>query len=195
MKLLGAILLAVSLAAVAADEPEVVYGKFHRAIASGDLDGVMEHAPAARRAEIAAMSGAQKDAQIKMLSMMLPKAFKLVSKNVAPDGKRARLLVTGPSQPPEGGRAQAMYGDVKMVNEGGVWKVEELSWSSEKPEGADMQAGQASAAPAKKAPAKPAPAAAKTPAPEPKPAAPLGEAKPDCVYKPVMTDEDMKRCR
>src|SRR5262245_40055535 len=132
--LLGALLLVVSFAAGAAEAPEVVYGKFHRAIATGNIDEVMKHAPAARRAGMAAMSPAQKDAQIKMLSMMLPQAFTLVSKNVAPNGQRARLIVTGPGGQALGGQRPApMFGDVKMILEGGEWKVDELAWSNETP--------------------------------------------------------------
>lgn len=188
------LLLVLSFAAGAAEEPEVVYGKFHRAIATGNLDEVMKYAPAARRAELAAMSAAQKDAQIKMLSVMLPKAFTLMSKNVAPNGQRARLVVTGPGGNPLGGqRPETMYGDVKMIVEGGEWKVEELAWSNEKPAGATPAGAQPAAA---KAPEPKAAAVKKAPATAPVSNAPvLGPAKAECVYKPVMTDEDMKRCR
>ena len=192
-KRLAILLLLVAFAAGAAEEPEVVYGKFHRAIATGNLDELLKHAPAARRAEMAGMSDAQKDAQIKMLSMMLPKAFTLMSKSVAPNGQSARLVVTGPGQPIiQGARPETMYGNVKMIVEGGEWKVDELAWSNERPAGV-MPANppQTKIVDPKPAPAKPAAKAA-----APVSSAPvLGPAKAECVYKPVMTDEDMKRCR
>ena len=193
MRTLCAVLaLFLGVNALAAEEPEVVYGKFHRAIATGNLEEVMKYAPAARRAEVAGMSAAQKDAQIKMLSMMLPKAFTLMSKNVAPNGQTARLVVSGPGQMiVEGSRPQTMYGNVKLVVEGGEWKVDELAWSNERPAGAT----QTSAQPAVKA-AEPKAAAKKAAAPAPVSNAPvLGPAKAECVYKPVMTDEDRERCR
>jgi hypothetical protein len=92
-----------------------------------------------------------------------------------------------------------MYGTVRMLMENGEWKVDETSWSNERP-----------AILATPKPAAPAPAgnpAAKT-APAAKGGAPvvgsmesglpsrrLGEAKPPCVYKPVMTAQDIENCR
>ena len=144
------------------------------------------------------MSPAQKDAQMKMLSMMMPKAFTLLGKRVAPDGRSARLVVTGPGETViAGGAKEPMYGRVKMVMESGEWKVDELAWSNDKPTAGDL--GPAVAAPPAAA-AKPV-AASKQPPKAVAPAAPaapvrkLGEAKQECVYKPVMTNEDMERCR
>lgn len=190
------LLLFLAINALAAEEPEVVYGRFHRAIATGNLDEVMKHAPAARRAEMAGMSAAQKDAQIKMLGMMLPKAFTVMSKNVAPNGQSARLVVTGPGQAlMQGQRPETMYGNVKMIVEGGEWKVEELAWSNERPSGATQTSAPAAPAAAGKAPETKS-AARKPPASAPVSKAPtLGPAKADCVYKPVMTNEEMERCR
>src|SRR5689334_16499902 len=196
--LFAGMLFAAAFAAAAADGPDIVYGKFHRAIASGNLEEMMRYAPAARRAEVATMSPAQKDAQIKMLSMMMPKAFTLLDKRVAPDGRSARLVVTGPGETViAGGAKEPMYGRVKMVLESGEWKVDELAWSNEKPTAAET--GPAMAAPnaaaAKPvAASRPAPKAV-TPAAAPPPARKLGEAKPECVYKPVMSNEDIERCR
>jgi hypothetical protein len=198
MRLWGIALLVVICNAFAADEPEVVYGKFHRAIAAGNLEEMMRHAPAARRAEVAAMSAAQKDAQIKMLSMLMPKAFTLVAKRFAPGGRNARLIVTGPGETViAGGAREPMYGRVRMVQEGGEWKVDEIAWSNEPPSAGEV--GPAVVTPPGAAAAKPVSAsrqAPRTAAPAAlPPARKLGEAKPDCVYKPVMTNEDMERCR
>jgi len=194
-KILGVVVFFVASAALAAEEPEIAYGKFHRAIASADLAEAMKYAPAARRTEMAAMSEAQKDAQIKMLSLMLPRAFTLMSKTVAPNGKTANLVVTGPGQPVIAGAApEKMYGRVKMVSEGGEWKVDELAWSNERPAVAAQT--QAPAKPVEPKPAAAAKAAARTSATAPQPPTPkLGEAKAPCVYKPVMSNEDMERCR
>ena len=187
MRIWGFALLLVAFAA-AAEEPEAVYGRFHRALASGNLEETMRYAPAARRAELASMSPAQKEAQVKMMSVMLPKGFTLMNKRVAPDGRSARLIVTGPAESLAGdGRMQTMYGTAKMVLESGEWKVDELSWSSDRPGAADLMP--ASAKPASKPAAAPAAAAPAAPARK------LGAAKPECVYKPVMTNEDMERCR
>ena len=193
MKRLGVIFFILSFAAFAADGPEVAYGKFHRAIAAADLEEAMKYAPAARRAELASMSTAQKDAQLKMLSMLMPRAFTLLSKNIAPNGQTAHLVLTGPGQPIlSGARPETMYGQVKMVNEGGEWKVDETSWSNDKPA---LAAPVKQSAPAPAAAAKPADAKAATVVAPGPPVRKLGTAKQECVYKPVMTNEDLERCR
>jgi hypothetical protein len=84
-----------------------------------------------------------------------------------------------------------------MVMESGEWKVDELAWSNEKPSAAET--GPTIAAPpaaaAKPVTASKASPKAVAPAAAPPPARKLGEAKPECVYKPVMTNEDIERCR
>jgi hypothetical protein len=131
-----------------------------------------------------------------MLSLLMPRAFTLLNKSVAPGGKSARLMVTGPGQPIiAGARPQPMYGDVKMVNENGEWKVDETSWSDQKPAGVATPARQA--APAAPAPQRPAAQKAGPTqyVPSEPPARRLGAARQECVYKPVMTNEDLERCR
>src|SRR5690349_18470447 len=190
--------LAAAFTAAAADEPDVVYGKFHRAIASGNLEETLRYAPAARRAEVATMSAAQKDAQMKMLSMLMPKAFTLVDKRIAPGGKQARLIVTGPGETViAGGGKEPLYGRVRMVQESSEWKVDEIARSNEPPNAGEVRP--AVTAPPAAAAAKPVSASRQAPgtvAPSASPPArKLREAQPECVYKPVMTNEDMERCR
>ena len=91
----------------------------------------------------------------------------------------------------EGQPLQTMYGTVQMVMENGEWKVDELNWSNERP--AILATPKPAAAPAT-AGAKTAPAASAPVAP-PTPTRTLGAAKPPCVYKPVMTAEDVENCK
>ena len=179
--------------AIAADEPEAVYANYHRAAASGNLDEMLRYTPAAKRTEISGMSAAQRDAMVKMLSISMPRAYTLKQKQVAPDGRNARLVLDGPTGEMIEGKPEMLYGVVRMVNERDEWKVSQSDWGSV-PLGAP-----------------PAPAASAVPKPAaPKPAAKggstlvgsdfnapvrkLGTAKEPCVYKPVMTAEDLKNC-
>jgi hypothetical protein len=183
--------LALPCAARAADEPEAVYAKYHRAAMAGDLQEMLKYWPAARRAEMQGASESSKEAALKMAQYMSPRAFKLERKTVAPNGRKAMLIVSGPW---EAGRRNmdTIYGTVNLVSENGEWKVDDSSWSLDKP------AALATPAPA-------APAAAKAHAPgtgapvigtmSAAPVHKLGVAKEPCVYKPVMTNEDMERCR
>jgi hypothetical protein len=192
----AAAVLLVPCFAPAAEEPEAVYAKFHRAVATRNLEEMLRYGPQARRDELATMSAAQKDAMLKMVSSMMPRAFTVRSKVVNPGGRTARLVVSGVGENPVGGR-QTLYGEIAMVMERGEWKVDESSWSNEQPAIAAPAAGTAPA----RAGAAPAKAAAKPPgAPVAKPAAvtpprTLGAAKPPCVYKAVMTAEDVENCK
>jgi len=173
--------------ALAADAPEAVYARFHRAAMAGDLEEMLKHGPAQRRTEIRSMSPASKDAALKMAQFMMPRAFTVERTIVAGNG-RATLIVSGPGDG-GGGKLQPIYGTVRMLTENGEWKVDEASWSTDKP--AILSA--APAAPAKAAaPVKLAPGGS---AYNEMPARKLGEAKPECVYKPVMTAKDIENCK
>ena len=187
-----ALILLAPCAALAAEEPEAVYAKFHRAAVSGNLDELIRHGPQTRRAEMTSMSAAQKDATLKMAALLLPRAFTLRSKTVSPDGRSARLVVSGPGENLVDGRRETLYGQIRMVMEGPEWKVEESNWSNEQP--ALPAAAKPAAAPAAgKAPAKtPATGASMVGSPAPRT---FGTAKPPCVYKAVMTAEDMENCK
>lgn len=197
--LLAATLL-LPAAALAADEPEVVYGKFHRAAVTGDLNEMQRYLPEPHRNQIAAMSAAQKDAEAKMLAAMMPRAFTLKQKVVNPDGQGARLIVAGPDGAATGTMAQTLYGIIRMVMERGEWKVGDSNWSNDKPAPlatpraaapAGSAAPQKAAAPARAAPGSPPVVGSMSGASERK----FGTAKPPCVYKPVMTAEDVENCR
>jgi hypothetical protein len=201
---IAATLSVLACAALAAEEPDAAYAQYHRAAVSGDLDGVARYSQAAQRNEIAAMSRAQRDANVKMLRASMPRGFVLRSKTVARDGRTAHLVVSGPSEPVAGEKPETLYGSIRMVLEGGEWKVAESDWNNTPPPGPQGAPNSAPAAPAA-AGARPAAQKAAIPArsgggavvgstssgPEHK----LGTAKEPCVYKPVMTAEDMERCR
>ncbi len=189
-----------ALPAAAAEEPDAVYFKYHRAAVSRDLDEMLRYADAAQRNELSGISAAQRDATMKMLEASMPRAFILKGKTVAPDGRRARLLVSGPGGSVLDDKLETLYGTIAMVKEQGEWKVATADWSNIPPTGLAPAAAAKSAAPAKTA----APAAKAAPArsggalvgstsapPERK----LGMAKEPCVYKPVMTAEDIENCR
>ena len=187
----AAILFSLAFAAPAADEPEAVYAKWHRATVTGNLEEMTRYAPDAQRAEIAGMSQAQKDAAVKLAAASMPRAFLLRSKSVEPGGQGARLAVSGPGAAILGDRPEMLYGSIRMVMVRGEWKVSEANWSN-------VQPAQPQSAPAKAAPAK-ATAPARGVAPvgslDSAPVRKLGTAKPPCVYKPVMTAEDVENCR
>jgi hypothetical protein len=188
-----ALLPLAALPALAADEPEAVYAKFHRAAISRNLEELLRYGPDARRAELGSMSDAQKEAVLKMAASMMPRAFTVRSKQVAPNGRSARLVVSGTGENLIGGRPETLFGEISMVMERGQWKVDESSWSNQAP--ANVPAAKPGAAPAAaKAPAKAAARPQSAPVSQ-SPARTLGAAKPPCVYKAVMTAEDVENCK
>ena len=191
---IAAILFLAALPAFAADEPEAVYAKYHRAAASGDLNEMMRYVPEAQRMEMVRMSAAERDAAAKMAIASAPRAFVLRNKTLAPDGRTARLVVMGDSTSAGRDTTETLYGSIRLVMEGTEWKVADEAWSNAPP--ASLQA-----APAQRA--VPASAAQKVSAPAKgagglvgsTPDRTLGRAKEPCVFKPVMTAEDLERCR
>jgi hypothetical protein len=188
---------AVALPALAAEEPDAVYAKYHRAAVTRDLDEMLRYASAAQRNELSGISAAQKDAAMKMLAASMPRVFVLGNKTLSPDGQRARLLVSGPGGSVLDARSETLFGTITMVNERGEWKVAAANWTNTAPPGVNS-------APAVRA----APGAApKTAAPAPRrgaalvgstsapPERKLGTAREPCVYKPVMTAEDIQNCK
>ena len=184
-----ALLILLSAAALAAEEPEAVYAKFHRAAVSGNIEEMTRYGPAAQRAELASMSAAQKDATVKMMAALLPRAYLLNSRTVNPNGQSARLLVSGASHFQPGDKPETLYGTITMTMERGEWKVGGMDWSNTGP-APTPKAQTAPAARSKDAPAARGATATGTP-----PERTFGTAKPPCLYKPVMTAEDMENCR
>ena len=193
--LAAAVFLLLPGTARPAGEPEAAYAKYHRAAASGDLEEMLRYGLESRRAEVAAMSPAQKQALVKMLAVQMPRAFLLRNKTLNPDGRGARLIVSGPGEPQPGEMPPLLYGTIRMVVEGGEWKVAGSNWSSEPPANlAPLRAGGAPAA-QKPAPAQKALGAPVVGSMQAGSERKLGVAKEPCVYKPVMTAEDVERCR
>ncbi len=181
------VFLAFAPAAWPAEEPEAVYQKVHAAALAGNLEQMLRYAPAARQAEVNALPAAQKEAVLRMMTTSMPRNYSITSRTLSPDGNRSTLQASGLGASLLGNRPQMMYATIAMLREGGEWKMDSLEWSNT----AGNPPPQA-AAPIRAA--APAAAAVKPTASAPA-AVTLGNAPPACVFKPVMTDEDMERCR
>jgi len=207
------VLLPLACVQARAGEPEEVFAEYHRAAMKGDMDGMLEYSLARQRAEMKAVSPENRESAMQMVKAMMPGAYTVERKTLGAD-KRATLIVSGPW---DGGatRNQQVYGTVKLLMEDGEWKVYGVSWTTEKP--ASLNASKRAPAPV----AAGGPAKAGTHGTPGTPATPatraaimgtggapvvgsmasgsighkLGNAKPECVYKPVMTAKDIENCR
>lgn len=189
-----AFMLVLPLAAPAQEPPESVYARLHAAALAANSEAALAHATKARQAELAGMSKAEKDAFFRMMAGLMPRTYTVTGKQVAPGGRSAVLRATGTGE--FMGRGQ-MYAEVKFQLEGSAWKVDTWEWTSTPPAG--QMAAPAAATPAiagsssrpqAKAPSRP------VQTPTAAPPRKLGaQADTQCVYKPVMTEEDLEKCR
>ena len=209
-----------SCAAFAQEPPEQVYQKLHRATLAGNADEMMSYATAAKRAELKSLPG--RDATVKMMAGLMPEAYVVNSRVFNPDGKTARLIASGMGE--FMGAHSMMYGTVNFIREEGKWLVDQWEWGNQKPAAFPAPkpvAAPESAIPAAAA-ATPAEQAASAPPEESrlarqearKKAREEAEAKrvasakakeeadqkayaarwKDCVIKPVMSDDELKKC-
>ena len=192
-KIFGAVLallvallaLLVAVPAAAADDPETVYGKLHRATLAGSVEEVLSYATADKRKEMASLSG--KEDVVRMMALSLPKAYSVTKKDTSADGRKTHLELRGVHD--AGGPSR---GNAEFVKEKGAWKVDEWSWSvlaqatpmkdAPQPESAKAPAGAATTETVATAPVD-APTLRKATA----------ETAP-CVIRPVMSDDDLRRC-
>ena len=181
-------------AAVAADEPDAVYARFHAAALAHDAQAVRSYTAQAQRATLVVPE--------------LPKSYRLTGKALRKDGDAVELRAVGTADSVGLGYTQ-MFGVVGLVREGGEWKVERLAWSTERPgeypEGYVLVEGEAPSPRMSSEPQLPRLALPQPPpersrllnprrAPEP-PVEPRSAAEPrPCEIKPVMSDEDLLAC-
>lgn len=180
----------------AADEPEAVYAKVHAAALARDLEAMRAYAAEAERETL--------------VPPAVPKTYRLTGKAARKDGEAVELRATGTADSVGLGYTQ-IFGVIGLVKEKGQWKVERLSWSTERPgeypEGYLLVSG---AAPEPRSSAESGqPRFTLPPSPPERsrlynprhadeattPEARAGrERSRPCEIKPVMTDEDLRAC-
>ena len=125
--------LALALPASAAEEPEAVYAKYHRAAANGNIEEMMRYTTDAQRAEMSALSPEQRAASMKMIDTIMPVKYTVRAKSVYPESKIARLYLSGPAKTTLDGKPGTLYGVIRLVVQHGEWKVQDVGWSNEDP--------------------------------------------------------------
>ena len=176
-----ALLATFAGAARAWEEPDAAYAKYHNAIMTGNADEMLRLTTGKRRGELAP----RKDLELRQQHASMPNAYALEKKTFTPDCQMARLYFSAAGEAFPTPKAGAQYGIVRLALEGGEWKLLDQSWAREKPveilpARAPVEATRAPGDSARTAPAR----------------APLLRiAKPDCIYQPVMSDEEIERCR
>lgn len=186
-KIFGAVFaLFLAVPAAAADDPETVYGKLHRATLAGSVEEVLSYATAARRKEMASLAG--KEDVVRMMALSLPKAYSVTKNDTSADGRKAHLELRGVHD--SGGPSR---GNAEFVKEKGAWKVDEWSWSAlaQVPATPPKEPAVPQKEPAMEKP--PAPTEVTQPVDAPTLRKQTAETAP-CVIKPVMSDDELRRC-
>lgn len=170
-----------------------MYGRFHRALVAGNIDEMIKHGTPGGGAELANMPAEQRKGILELMKKLVPPSYTITARQPGADANRLTLRATGMGTSILSGQPEPMEGEILMVKMGGAWKVDKSNWSGGKPGAAPAARTAQAPAPAPGAPqSRPAPVKAAAPMATPPV---LGKAKEACVYKPVMSDEDIKRCR
>jgi len=173
-KIAVALCFLLPCAARAQDDPEAVYAKVHRAMLEENLDDMIKYGTPGGASDLAKQPAPVRKEALEMLKKVMPQHYKITSKQLSPDGNSLTMRGTGTGAIGFGGGSGAQDGVIRMVKQGGEWKVDDVQWHGRKAEAAK---------------------AAATASPAPEPERKMGAVKEPCVYKPVMTDEEIARCR
>ncbi len=196
MKTMLLALLAACGAAAAADAPEAVYAKMHAAALAQDLEAMRAYAAQAERETL--------------VLPQVPKTYGVTGKAMRKDGNAVELRATGTADSVGLGYTQ-IFGVIGLVKEHGEWKVERLSWSTERPgeypEGYALVSGPA---PEPRQAGEPKQPRFPLPPTTPERSRIYNPKRPDsdrpeervlgsersapCEIKPVMSDDDLRAC-
>ena len=121
--LFGAAILCAHALALAADEPEAVYAKFHRAVVAGDFNEMTKYGTAKQVAETKAMPPAARQAALELVRRLMPRSYSVAGRRVETDERMTLRLVSQ-------GAGGIASGTARMQLERGEWKVDEVNWSS-----------------------------------------------------------------
>ena len=181
-------------AAGTAEDLQAVFRNYHSAVLATDLDEMLKWSVKSRSDAFAKASAAERNDAMASAARSMPKTYKVTGSIIEPNGRDATLYLSADV-------TDKPYGSVVFEKEGGTWKIAAAGWNR-------VQSPAASRATAAEPATPPTPAARLAPAVLPKLARSRGEAaaakpamsiqqqsKPPCVYKSVMTNEDIERCR
>ena len=180
-------------AAGTAEDLQAVFRNYHKAELANDLDEMLKLSVKSRRDAFAKASAAERDAAMAYTAKSTPKTYKVMGSIIEPNGRDATLFLIADAT--DKGKTETPYGSVVFEKEGDTWKIAAAAWRRVQSPAAERAVKPAAAEPAAPV-AQPRLARIRSEAAAAKPAAPIPQqSKPPCVYKSVMTDEDIARCR
>jgi hypothetical protein len=119
--------VAIAAPALAQDQPEAVYAKFHRAGLAADYDSMRKYESAAKTKEMDPVPPAERKRMLQALARLLPRRYSVVEKIVEAGARRAVLRLRA-AQPDAAGKSQPLLATITLVKEKGEWKVDDANW-------------------------------------------------------------------
>jgi hypothetical protein len=110
----------IATPALAQDEPEAVYARFHRASLAADYDAMRKYESSAKANEMGPVPPGERKQILRILARLLPRSYAVVEKTVEEGAKRAVLRLRG-TEP-------SISGTITLVKEKGEWKIDEANW-------------------------------------------------------------------
>jgi predicted small secreted protein len=180
-------------AAGTAEDLQAVFRDYHKAELANDLDEMLKLSVKSRRDTLAKASAAEREAAMAYAAKSTPKTYKVTGSIIETNGRDATLfLIAGAT---DKGKTEMPYGSVVFEKEGDTWKIAAAGWARVQSPSAERAVNPAGAEPGAPV-AQPKLARIRSEAAAAKPAAPIRQqSNSPCVYKSVMTDEDIARCR
>lgn len=120
---LAAALVLLASPAIAADEPEAVYMKFHRAGLEADAKAMRAHSSEAQQGRMRTDADAKEQAQ--KLRSILPSSYAITGRAAGSARVVLNLHGTGGGLAGDSGAAA---GKVTLIKEGEQWKVDRVEW-------------------------------------------------------------------
>lgn len=119
--------VAIATPALAQDQPETVYAKFHRAGLAADYDGMHRYQSSAKAKEMDPVAPAERKQMLRALARLLPRSYSVVEKTVEAGAMRAVLRLRA-TQPDVAGKPQPLLATITLVKEKGEWRVDDANW-------------------------------------------------------------------
>jgi len=131
LRMLIAALITFPLLAPAADEPEVVFAKFHSATLTANFDEIRKYGTAEKAESPWWMPAWLDRAMLRLIAQTLPKTYTVIGKTLSSDGNRVTLRLTATQESRPGEKPETVNGMATLVKEKGEWKVDEEVWGGQ----------------------------------------------------------------
>jgi predicted small secreted protein len=106
-----------------AEDLQIVFSSYHKALLAGDSDGMLKWTVKSRRDAFAKFSAAQRNDAMAFAVASTPKTYKATTWIIEPNRRDATLYLI--ADVTDKGKTEPLYGSVVYEKEGDSWKVQQ----------------------------------------------------------------------